>query len=300
MTKAPSGPDQQILSGSRALDGVSENAVSIPAVDTPAIRRSDSGNGNIDACERPQFKGASVSRRSVMNMIVQSAALAAAAPIATVETAALPSGVPAAGTPPTQTLIGRLWAQREAVRGEYKAASKFRRKLERQLKRRLPQPDSSIVFSAVNDVDGLRNPSVSGPPRFYPHIWPQHIERALWQLMSTHVENAILSADQAPLRARLTARLDLSRRYEAEITRIKKQLGLAALEKKIDKLCNRQIALEDQILASRSTLRSDLTIKLAIYDDQRGYESCAADSIIRDLRKLVGEPAAFEQAEAEI
>ena len=46
-----------------------------------------------------------------------------------------------------------------------------------------------------------------------------------------------LSDKQIALRKRLEARLELSRQYEKQIERVRQRIGLAAAERKFDRLC---------------------------------------------------------------
>jgi hypothetical protein len=79
---AAQAPDPTNLSGSRALDVISESTASIPAIDTPTIRRSDNGSEVINPS--PIAPPARPSRRGfLMNSIVSGAALASAIATAT-------------------------------------------------------------------------------------------------------------------------------------------------------------------------------------------------------------------------
>jgi hypothetical protein len=109
-------PDDTNLSASRVLDGVSENAASIPAITPPAIRRSDSGVRVIDpAAIAPP---AQTSRRGfLMNTMVSAASLATAAAVVTPSIA---SAAPVLGDVSFPELVERFvviherWARHEA------------------------------------------------------------------------------------------------------------------------------------------------------------------------------------------
>jgi hypothetical protein len=81
-TSAPDGANRTILSGARTLDGISEDAATIPTVSSAADRRSDSV-GKLSESP-PVAPPARTSRRGfLMNTIVSVASLATAAAVAT-------------------------------------------------------------------------------------------------------------------------------------------------------------------------------------------------------------------------
>lgn len=218
-----------------------------------------------------------------------------------------------AAAPDPMTKIEKLWAKRQKVRKEYEENRKVRKRLERELARRMPKPDQSIVYGVPeNDADGLE---YYGARRFKPHtlhhyIWSDSIKRELGKLKTTRFEakkttdNCVtliehkkplpLSKRQLALRERLKARLKLSRSYERKIGRISAELGLPVLEKRSDKLIDRQVSLEGRILSTQATLRCDFAIKLAI--NKHYNDGCGADEIARDLQRLVDLPGAFSKA----
>jgi hypothetical protein len=75
-----------------------------------------------------------------------------------------------------------------------------------------------------------------------------------------------LSPKRTALKERLTARLELSQKYERKIKRTKSKIGLTAAYKALDKLTAQQLDLEQQIMSTRCAARSDFAVKLAIYD----------------------------------
>jgi hypothetical protein len=210
------------------------------------------------------------SRRSFIRGAVAASALiptgAAALPVPQQKAA----GVTAAPTP-----IEELWRELQAVSLEYKNAVKRRTKLERVRNRRMPRPDPSIVFSAANDADGLEYLVPNRKPHtLNDYIWSRCIEGALAE---------IEPSKQPALRSRLLARLELSRAYERKLQRMSREIGLSAVERKIDRLANRMSKLENRILSLPATTRADFAAKIAIYRD-------AGDdgrSIVRDLERLI-------------
>jgi hypothetical protein len=92
------------------------------------------------------------------------------------------------------------------------------------------------------------------------------------------------------LKERLTARLELSQKYERKIKRTKSKIGLTAAYKALDKLTAQQLDLEQQIMSTRCEARSDFDVKLAIYD-LHCRDDVDAETIIDDLRYLLETPA---------
>jgi len=90
--------------------------------------------------------------------------VASAAPIAVLPTAILSKPLVALPSTTEPTKISKLHAAYQAMRREYKAAQRKRRKLEAEIARRLPTPHLSIVYSPENDADGLACKSADGKP----------------------------------------------------------------------------------------------------------------------------------------
>jgi hypothetical protein len=199
--------------------------------------------------------------------------LAAASPAEAIEVSS---------APPTQTLISELWEQRKKVRQGYEATEEIRDRLKDELPRLMPKPHPSITYSRENDEEGLKHENLD-PYSYKMHSYiPSDLtEKNLNNIRPARVEEVAvnncygfvfrkeplpLSPELAALRELQTARLELSRKYEREIRRVKSKIGLTAANKKLDKLCHQQIDLEDQIMSARCTTRSDFAIKIAIYD----------------------------------
>jgi hypothetical protein len=109
---------QTNLSPSRALDGNSANAASIPAVDTAADRRSDSGNGtgNRDCIAPP----AQTSRRGfLMNTMVSAASLATGTAVF------VPPNARAAPTSCVDPIFARIEEYRAAAKALHGAAAEY-------------------------------------------------------------------------------------------------------------------------------------------------------------------------------
>jgi hypothetical protein len=110
MSNTTNRRDNTNLSASRALDGNSENAASIPTVDRPAIGRSDSGAEVVNpSALAPPARPSSTSRRGfLMNTIVSAASLATATAVTVPPTAAAASTafppVPVADSCPAASL----------------------------------------------------------------------------------------------------------------------------------------------------------------------------------------------------
>ncbi len=85
--------------------------------------------------------------------------------------------------------------------------------------------------------------------------------------------------------------------------RLSREIGFSAVEKKIDKLINRQIALEDSILSTRATTRrSDFAAKRAVYnhDCRSGVggndpDGPSGQQILRDVQRLIDHPEQLTQ-----
>jgi hypothetical protein len=246
---------------------------------------------------------ATPSRRMLMRLLATSAAVlpAVSSAIANTEVSeAVPS------TPSALTKIGELGAERERVMQESKMTLTSIRELRDELERLMPKPHPSIVFSADNDADGLKY----SDRRFSPHtvhhyIYSNFIEEKLKIIEPTNIEKTMVDGCQAfvvrnepvplppakvGLKERLTSRLELSKKYERKIKRVKSKIGLTAADKKLEKLTKQQLDLEDQIMSSPCTTRSDFAAKLAIYDFH-GCDGVDAESIIQDFRRAIEVPA---------
>jgi len=221
------------------------------------------------------------SRRS---FLAGAAALPAIAGIAALAEASppAPDHPDASSTPGPVTLIGRLGAERERVIREAKDERGLVRELNDELERLMPKPHPSIVFCADNDADGL-NYSARGhsPHTIHHYIYSNLIEEKLKNVEPTNIERITVDGCQAfvvrnepmplppermALKERLTARLELSQKYERKIKRTKSKIGLTAAYKALDKLTAQQLDLEQQIMSTRCAARSDFAVKLAIYD----------------------------------
>jgi hypothetical protein len=242
------------------------------------------------------------SRRSFLTCTAVLPAIAGITASALV-TAALEPAL-AAEVPPASALtkIGKLAAERERVMQESKTKATLIRELDHEIERLMPKPHPSIVFSADNDADGLKYWRTGSPPHTIHHyISSNLIQRALNSVKPTSVES--VTVDDCPaivmrkeplplppakvaLKERLTARLELSEKYERKIKRTKSKIGLTAASKELDKLTARQLDLEQQIMSTRCAARSDFAVKLAIYD-LHCRDDVDAESIIDDLRCLL-------------
>ena len=251
----------------------------------------------------------SAHRRNALALVAALPALAVPA-VAAAAVAPLPHPT-VAREPAPITAIGKLWNEREAAHREYKAADKIRGKLEREFERRMPKPHPSIVYSAENDVDGLKYFAPDREPHTLHHwIWPRQIEFALASIRQIDVEEGtvdgcralILRNEALPLtekqiacRDRLAARLELSRQYQHKIKRVQGKIGLTAINRKIDRLLKLEGSLADRILAIRATTRSDFAAKIAIYEQYAG-DGRASDSLVRDLQRMIAIPSEFGRA----
>jgi hypothetical protein len=233
--------------------------------------------------------------------------------------AALPAlALPAAavtrtGSKPAEpTAIEKLWVQAKADRREFYIQDRLCDRLEKILEQRMPEPHPSIVWGGPNEPDGLAY-WVEGrePPYFKKYIFSGWLKDKV-QSASEPKFNKVTkskngretihtivgrSRDDEPFpfteeqlarRDRLAARLELSRRYERKLKRMKRQIGLAAAEKKRDAMCARQVDLYNEILDMPATTRRDLAIKLAIYKDYQ--EDIGAEDILRDVERWVRQP----------
>jgi hypothetical protein len=87
------------------------------------------------------------------------------------------------------------------------------------------------------------------------------------------------------LQERLRARLQLSRHYERKMKRVKRDIGLAAAERTRDRVCSRQVNIENRILGMPAMTPRDFAIKIKIYEHHDRY--IGADEIVRDVQRLV-------------
>jgi hypothetical protein len=161
-------------------------------------------------------------------------------------------------------------------------------------------------LSLENKCDGLRYYDSTGskPDTVHGYIRSASIEREIARLdeglnaspdylviMSRGEETIYPPPREKELarRERLMARLELSQRYERTIKRVKRSIGLAPAEKKMDRLCSQQCQTEWRIADLRSTTRSDLAVKLAIckYYDREGGHEWPDQSVVDDVRHLL-------------
>jgi hypothetical protein len=163
----------------------------------------------------------------------------------------------------------------------------------------MPEPHPSIAYSRENDADGLEWRVPGSEPHSF--MWPHFIETRLisveWgcdEIVSASVAAAIkanggpqpLTGARAALRDRIAARLELSRGYRQMEDDLSDKIGLTAINEKMDNIATRQCDAENRILKMKSTSRSDIAIKLAIYDAQ-DRDNWVAGQLVPDLRRLV-------------
>jgi hypothetical protein len=197
------------------------------------------------------------------------------------------------------TRIDQLWKERQATIREHGRLQKFLRKLEAEVEGKMPAPHLSILYGPEQEADGLKWPLEDRPPsdKF---IWPLYIEGALDRvnydydgIVTVGVAEAIekvagglpkLSVDKEALRDRLVARLKLSKQYMRKLRRVEAKVGVTALYDKMEKVVDRQAAIESRIVSAKPMTRGDMARKLALYDHYK-FEFYS-EEIIRDLRKL--------------
>ena len=130
----------------------------------------------------------------------------------------------------------------------------------------MPSPHPSIMYGPEQEADGLKWPIEDRSPRDK-FIWPLYIESALSSvkygvegivtLRTAEVIEKVagglpkLSADQEALRDRLAARLKLSKQYMRKWRRVQAKVGVTALQDKMEKMTERQCAIEERILTRR-------------------------------------------------
>lgn len=247
-----------------------------------------------------------------MNMLVKSLAAVTTVSAGALAAPAIPTTTRASinigGTEPLP--IEKLWAEREKIVREYKQACSARDRLEATLLRRMPKPHPSITFGPENDVDGLKYSGGGEVTTMHGYIHPPVIKSGLAVLQPNRWEKTTidgclalverkeplpLSTEELALRDRLTARLDLSLRYERKIKRTEREIGLAGVQKRIAQLCKQQIQIDKRIMAQRATTRPAFAIKLAIWRDY-GEDYEEAEAIVRDVQFLVDLPGAFGDA----
>lgn len=245
-------------------------------------------------------------------------ASAAVLPALALPTAAVPLTGAAPSTEPTA--IEKLWVQAKACRREYHIQDRLCDRLEKILEQRMPEPHPSIVWGGPNEADGLAYwVDDREPPYFKKYIFSGWLKDKVQSASEPKFDKVTkskngretihtiigrsrddepfpFSEEQLALRDRLAARLELSRRYERKLKRMKRQIGLAAAEKKRDAMCARQVELYNEILDMPVTTRRDLAIKFAIYKDYR--EDIGAEEILRDVERLVRQPESFSHLAA--
>jgi hypothetical protein len=181
-----------------------------------------------------------------VNMLVRSSAAAAAAVAATVSHAATAMPSPHPSGP---TAIDLLWKQRQETKREYSMARRRSARLRAELERRIPKPHPSITYSKENDADGLKFFFADREPHsLHGYIWSREIKSAIKEIDLSRVAygrseagDLILQPDRnRPLtdldearRKRLSERLEISLQYEEEIERVKREIGLSKLTRKL-------------------------------------------------------------------
>jgi len=238
------------------------------------------------------------SRRALLAGIASAApVLALPAVAATMPAAPAPTSRQVSGT----TAIDLLWKQCQATKREYATASRHYDQLEAELERRMPKPHPSIAYSKENDADGLQFvvPNMD-PSTLHGYIWSTDIEREIEKIDQSCagcewvVSEWVLYPDRKhPIseqdiagRARLTARLELSRQYENQRDQIDREIGLTKLNQKIEnQILPRLGRIERRIYSTPAVTQSDLKRKLAVYDTDE-LDEYTAKRLLRDLRRL--------------
>jgi hypothetical protein len=105
----------------------------------------------------------------------------------------------------------------------------------------------------------------------------------LWQ-RNENGEPFAFTEKELALQERLRARLELSQHYERKMKRVKRDIGLAAAERKRDRVCSRQVNIENRILGMPAMTPRDFA-KIKIYEHHDRY--IGADEIVRDVQRLV-------------
>jgi hypothetical protein len=205
------------------------------------------------------------------------------------------------------TAIDLLWKQRQATKREYAAADRRRTRLEAEREHRMPKPHPSITYSKENDADGLQFILPDQEPHsLHGYIWSSDIEREMEKIDQScagcewMVSEWVLYPDRKqPIsekdiarRARLAARLDLSRQYQKKIDQIGREIGLTKLNRKIeDRILTRLGRIEERIYSTPAVTQSDLKRKVAVYDSDEACEY-TAKRLLRDLWRLAQTPLA--------
>ena len=255
---------------------------------------------------------APLSRRSILAGFAVSAPVLALPAVAAAAIRPDPVISIAEHAPAEPTLIDKLQPERRALRRKYNAAHRLYKKLSDELARRMPKPDPSIAYGEeANDGDFLEYRMKEYRSDFHTmhgYIESFIIERRLAEIVPQPAKRIdkeeggfildVLDEGTFPLtekqiarRERLEARLELSRRYEEQIGRLRHQIGLTAAERECDRLCERLSRIEERILATPAVTRSDFAVKLTI--NQYHGDNFAADDIIRDIRRMVAAPQDF-------
>jgi hypothetical protein len=235
---------------------------------------------------------------------------AAALPALALPAAAVVRTGPSVSAGPTA--IEGLWVQAKAHRREFHIQNRLCERLMKVLEQRMPEPHPSIVWGGPNEADGLAYwVEDREPPYFKHYIFSGWLEGKLEAANEPKFDKVIKSEngrevirtlierrrddepfpfteEQLALRDRLATRLDLSRRYERKLKRMKQQIGLAAAERKRDSACDHQARLYNKILEMPVVSRRDLAIKLAISKDYG--DDVGAEEIVRDVERLVRQP----------
>lgn len=247
-----------------------------------------------------------MSRRSLVNMLVRSSAVVAAA-VASPELAkpaaadpvAPPLAPPAAAEP---TRIAKLWVKRNAVHDRLRAADRVVHRIEREAWRRAGAADPAIAYSTANDRLGLERWGRCRDP----YIDPGRIRAALRKINGEVSEwsafrlrrPAVLSKRDAKREQRLTALLKISQEHDAKVRGFRNALGYEQAVEKQEAILDEQGELECRIVKMRSASVGDLQIKFAIAEVNGCADKEDLESIARDVRQLMQRPA-LAQAFAE-
>ena len=214
-----------------------------------------------------------------MNMFAKTA-VAAAIPLAIAPTigpvsaASMPAPASASASP---SAIAKLWAKREKLVLEYRAAHKKLKKLEREALLRAGNPDPAILYSKANAALGLafpgrkaRNPN----SRFGAYVWPGEIQREIGKLDPTLAQMSALAGrpykitkKQNAKREKLKAILEIARRYDTKVRSIEDELGCEEINENLEATVAAQGDIEIRILKTKSTSHSDLKCKFTICQD---------------------------------
>lgn len=256
---------------------------------------------------------ASPSRRGVLAILLQSSAAAVATAATIAPASPAPATKPAAADPVAPpiapaaiatepTPIARLWAERNAVREQVRAAYRIVHQIESKAWRRVGPVDPAIAYSAANDRLGLERMGWNRTP----YIDPRRIEMALrkingelseWSTFQRRRPIAVSKRD-AKREQRLKDLLKISEEHDGKVRALRDGLGFQEANQKAEALLNRQGDLECRIVKKRSANVGDLQIKFAIVEINGCADKEDFESIARDVHRLMSSPA-LTQAFAE-